>query len=356
MRIAILANSFDERSGGAGRIAAVYIQALRARGHEVRTWGAKTWFGMHARANPIQRLVWHVQDLGAWEKTVQEIIAWQPDVLWTHNLTGCGFATPSAVQKTGIQWIHALHDVQLVEPSGQIRQDEAWPSLHRLWRTCWSHLRQKAFGQPTIVMSPTQWLIRFHQEWKWFVQTQHIVIPNPLPEIEQRHLHQVGRVLYVGRLETDKGFDTLLQAWKGLEWPNKNLRCIGDGSLRQAIQGMQTQGIEILGWKTSAEVLEEMALASVVVVPSRILENQPTVILEAMASGCQIIATENGGIPETLQGGGRTFPIGDEKALLKALEAVYSAPETAGVSEQWKQAHRVEVAVAAFEALCRSKR
>jgi hypothetical protein len=101
MRIAILANTFDESGGGAGRIASLTIQGLRDRGHEVRTWGPKAWFLKRGQLGVLARLWHHLQDIQAWQETVTEIQAWKPEVLLTHNLTGCGFGTPKALQKTG---------------------------------------------------------------------------------------------------------------------------------------------------------------------------------------------------------------------------------------------------------------
>lgn len=326
MRIAILANTFDESGGGAGRIAALTIQGLRDRGHEVRTWGPKAWFLQRNQLGGLARLWHHLHDIQAWQETVAEIQAWQPEVLVTHNLTGCGFGTPKALQKKGIPWVHIVHDVQLIEPSGQIRFHESWSFLHVTWRRLWSNLRLPAFGSPDQVISPTQWLINFYIQWGWFRESQVQVIANPVPEIINRQQHEQARVLYVGRLESDKGFDTVLQAWSQISAPSKKLVCIGDGSLRQ--QTITDTSIEWLGWQSSEKVLDEMQRASIVIVPSKILENQPTVILEALASGCFVIASNLGGIPETLKyhggvtgelGGYQVFEPGDAPSLVLAL-------------------------------------
>ena len=121
MRIAVLTNAYPPRaSGGAGRIAFLYNELLRSHDHEIRVWGPREEFYGLAKMSPVLRLLFHVRDLGADQKTAQEIEAWKPDVLLTHNLTGCGFGTPSLIASKQIRWVHVLHDVQLIEPSGQI--------------------------------------------------------------------------------------------------------------------------------------------------------------------------------------------------------------------------------------------
>lgn len=356
MRIAILANSFDEQAGGAGRIAAVYIDALRQRGHEVHTWGPKDWFARRGKMGPFHRLMEHVRDMAAWEKTAQDIIQWKPDVLWTHNLTGCGFGTPRMVQAAHIPWVHMLHDVQLVEPSGQIRREEAFPVLRRVWRTSWSWSRQRVFGKPDGLLSPTKWLSDFHQSWGWFRGMEPQVIPNPISVAKKDGIHQKGEVLYVGRLEQDKGFGLLLEAWGRVTCPGKKLVCIGDGTGRRRVEQGHDPTIEIRGWKTSDEVLAAMSHAAIVVVPSQILENQPTVILEGVLSGCHVLAADDGGIPETMQGVGHLFPAGDVDALKEKIEYLASLPLPTVVPEAWANLHRVEVAVGSAEAVFKSKR
>ncbi len=321
MRIAILANVADETGGGAGRIAQVYLEALKARGHEVATWGPKPWFSQLGKVSSLQRLYWHVTDLGAWHETVQRIRDWKPDVLLTHNLTGCGFGTAAKIQAAGIRWVHILHDVQLIEPSGQIRSDESVPALRHAWRFFWSRLRQMAFGHPHQIVSPTNWLLAFHASWNWFVSDATCSIPNPIQE-KNRHVEKVsGRVVYVGRFESDKGFDLLLEAWDKTWQGKTELYCIGDGSLNHRAQQLKTKRVVCLGWKTANQVLQEMAQAEVVIVPSRLIENQPTVILEAFSQNCQVIASNVGGIPETLAGLGQIFDIAKKDGLTKALIA-----------------------------------
>lgn len=321
MRIAILANATDETKGGAGRIAQVYADALKARGHEIAFWGPKPWFQKLAQASIIHRLYWHVSDVGAWSQAMKHICAWKPDVLLTHNLTGCGFGTASSIQQTGIHWVHVLHDVQLIEPSGKIMHGESVSGLRNLWRLMWSRLRQKTFGHPDMIVSPTKWLIDFHHSWNWFVGDSTRVIPNPI-EIKGSTLAKIpGRIVYVGRFEADKGFDVLLDAWNRVWRPGMELICIGDGSLHPSQDLQQQKHITCVGWKTPDQVLAYMAQAEAVIVPSRLIENQPTVILEALSQHCHVIASNSGGIPETLAGCGYVVDLNQTDGFVQALAA-----------------------------------
>ncbi|MDP3793692.1 MAG: glycosyltransferase, partial [Candidatus Uhrbacteria bacterium] len=178
MRIAVLTNDDPQHArGGAGRIAGLQIEMLRTAGHEVRVWCPKI---LWLEESKWRRLYHHLKDLCARSNIVAEIRDWKPDVLVTHNLTGCGFGSPSAIQSREVRWIHVLHDVQLFEPSGKV-----YDAMRiTFWQRLWSCLRRRYFGTPNLVLSPTQWLMIEHQRRGFFLHTQTEVLPNPAPPVE----------------------------------------------------------------------------------------------------------------------------------------------------------------------------
>lgn len=110
------------------------------------------------------------------------------------------------------------------------------------------------------------------------------------------------RVLFVGRLDTQKGFDTLLDAVEPIQ-DHVAVRVIG-----KAVAGPATTPrkrspqIEYLGWRSLSEVATEIAAADVVVVPSR-WEGFGLVALEAMCGGCAVVASDVGGLREIVADG-----------------------------------------------------
>ncbi len=351
MKIAILTNSIAT-TGGAGMIAKKYNELLEARGHDVRVWGPDSRFDQLGRMNAISRLAFHLRDLGVRDVTAREILDWKPDALLTHNLTGCGFGTPKKIKRGGIRWVHVLHDVQLIEPSGQIVFGESFGFLRAIWRWKWSLLRHLAMGEPDAVVSPTKWLLEFHRRYGWFRKIKTEIIPNPIPPpcpppcpvegggsgspLLPMNRRGLG-VVYVGRVDRDKGILVLLEAWKLLQSdarrPTHDALCIiGDGTLLHQLKSQNIPGVEFLGAQPNDVVRREMQKAAVVVVPSLVLENQPTVILEALASGCTVVASDVGGARETLDGAGTLVPPGDAEALAKAIPmATHDARRTTPV-------------------------
>lgn len=99
--------------------------------------------------------------------------------------------------------------------------------------------------------------------------------------------------------------------------------------------------VTMLGKLSEEEMKEHFLKAAVYVCPS-VLENSPNTIGEAMLLGVPVVASHTGGIPDMISDGedGLLFPVGDVKALAKAIEAVFE--ETGG--ENGTLAQRLSVA------------
>jgi glycosyltransferase involved in cell wall biosynthesis len=330
MRIAILTNSFPpDGRGGAERIAWMQAEGLRAQGHEVTVWAPgeqdrrtagpqdgiqverfASLFGELSKMPMMRRLAYHVFfDVGARKDVVRRIIESKPDVLMTHNLTGCGMGTGNTVHRTGVRWIHTLHDIQLTDPSGQETVAFSKTIAARVWRWKWGVWRRLFFGTPDVVVSSTQWLLDWHWENGWFknIRTETRVIPNPNPSsvvsVGERKLHLPATIAFVGRLSRDKGFDAVAEMLPRLQVTIvRRMVAAGDGDLRTA--GQQDHRIEYRGQLSPDDAHRVIAEADLLIAPSRILENQQTVLIEAMAEGTPVVATDTGGTKETLDGTG----------------------------------------------------
>lgn len=157
------------------------------------------------------------------------------------------------------------------------------------------------------------------------------IIGNPFATEEFRGLRDRPRskeLVYMGRLVSDKGVDTLLEAMGQLRVRKvtPTLTIIGDGPEMPKLQGMVRQ-LSLTDQVTFTGALREgrgsvVARHKVLVVPSRWAEPFGIVALEGIASGCAIVASEQGGLPEAAGPCGFLFPNGDISALARALERV----------------------------------
>jgi glycosyltransferase involved in cell wall biosynthesis len=115
-----------------------------------------------------------------------------------------------------------------------------------------------------------------------------------------------GYAIFVGRLSHEKGLDTLLSAWSHLRGEVK-LKIVGDGPLADDVKAAVARdaSIEWLGRREMDEVLDLIADAALLVMPSNCYETFGRVAIEAFAKGTPVIAS-NHGAPADVVDEGRT--------------------------------------------------
>jgi len=127
------------------------------------------------------------------------------------------------------------------------------------------------------------------------------------------------KILFVGRLDEQKGIDTLLDAVEPFG-DKLCVRIVGKAVVGGAQGQRNVFQVEWLGWRSLAEVATEIAAADVVVVPSR-WEGFGLVALEAMRGGCAVVASRVGGLAEIVVDGvtGRLVDPDSPEQLSRAL-------------------------------------
>ena len=125
--------------------------------------------------------------------------------------------------------------------------------------------------------------------------------------------------LYAGRLTEEKGLRVLLECWKnGPELAP--LLIVGDGPLCNEVQSAAAAmgNVRWLGMKSSEEVVFLMERAKATLCPSLWYEGMPRVVIESLAVGTPVVASDIGGYPEMIVDGesGALFAYGNAGALL----------------------------------------
>lgn len=149
-------------------------------------------------------------------------------------------------------------------------------------------------------------------------------------------LHEASgapRLLAVGRLVHQKGFDVLLRALAIVrkDYPDWSLVMVGDGPERDSLRALASS----IGVSDAVRWLGQVGnpfpyfrWANIVVVPSR-FEGFPNVPLEAMSLGKAVICSDcrTGPRELTVNGRyGRLVPVGDAVALAREIVALGAAP------------------------------
>lgn len=138
------------------------------------------------------------------------------------------------------------------------------------------------------------------------------------------------KLLHVSGLKKLKNIAGVLRALKRLRVTRNDFEfhVVGDGDERETLERMALEmgmlGLEVFfhGRAGVGEVAEFMRASDIFILFSD-YENSPCVIVEAMASGLPVIATDVGGIPELVsEKTGILVNPGDEDALLKAVDSM----------------------------------
>jgi teichuronic acid biosynthesis glycosyltransferase TuaC len=142
--------------------------------------------------------------------------------------------------------------------------------------------------------------------------------------------HGSSVVLFVGRIEREKGALDLVQALGAPELRHVQLVMVGDGSaLASCRQVALASGarVEFKGALPHTEVARWLAACDVLALPSW-HEGMPNAVLEALACGRRVVATSVGGIPDVLSSDtlGVLVPPRDISALATALAGALRAP------------------------------
>jgi glycosyltransferase involved in cell wall biosynthesis len=140
------------------------------------------------------------------------------------------------------------------------------------------------------------------------------------------------RLLWVGRLVYQKGLDIFFNALGELSFLPWTLTLVGDGPQRYDLEQIASKReiadrIEFLGWLPREELPRHYKDSNLFVFPSR-HEGMPNSVLEAMASGLPVIASNIAGNEELVIPGktGLLVPPGDTNALKDALLELLSDP------------------------------
>ena len=160
-------------------------------------------------------------------------------------------------------------------------------------------------------------------------------VPDPLEQPAEPWPFGPGspRVLSVGRLVEQKGMRQLLEAFERAlpSAPQARLVIVGSGPLEQQLR-RRVEGSPLLGRSVELPGPRERASrwlrhADVFCLAS-LDEALPLSLIEAMGSGCAVVSTTAGGIPELLEDGrsGLLVPPGDVQALAAALRQVLTDP------------------------------
>ena len=140
-------------------------------------------------------------------------------------------------------------------------------------------------------------------------------------------------VVYIGRVEAGKGLRRLLAAleWMGPRAPRTTVAGVG-GLLPELRRRARDAGLDVAfpGWVQGSEKCALLASATAGVLHSS-EEACPVFALEALASGCRLVASDVGALPDLVGDQGTVLPVdvGVEALALALIESAEAPPPSA---------------------------
>lgn len=313
--------------------------------------------GLLRRAHAALSLI-HSRE--AVDRIVELIDTARPDLLHCHNVYHQ--LTPSiigAARDRGVPVVLTLHDYKPICPIytrlrrgrpcsdcldqrflNVLRHRCADGSLARsalLYAEAAAHKLMRSYEKVDAAIAPSRFMYRAATRSRFPPERVH-VIPNGIEtSCIAPSFSDDGYALFLGRLSSEKGIVTLLEAHAAIR-DRVPLRVAGTGPLEHQIRERYPHA-ELVGHVSGTALDETIRRAAFLVVPSEWYENCPLVVLEAMAHGKAVVASDIGGIPELVVHGetGLLFSPGNRDALARCLETLM---QDAGLRRRYGAAAR----------------
>lgn len=180
-------------------------------------------------------------------------------------------------------------------------------------------------------------------------RTSQIYYGLKTPKIEPAELiFDSPRLLCIGRIVWEKGFDIMLDAFTQIikMYPKARLIFAGDGPAKTDLIERSTEtgissAIDFLGWIHPDNVYELINTSTIVVIPSRWDEPFGLVALQAAHLSRPVIASRTGGLPEIIedQETGLLFEKENTNDLVEKISYLLENP---GIAVSFGQAARVQ--------------
>jgi len=304
VRIALFTEVFLPKIDGITNRLRHTVAELRAAGHEVLLFAPRDAVPEHAGARvvrigglpfpPYPGLQVSAPD----PRIAWELARFRPDVVHAVGPACLGLWGALAARALGIPLLASYHtDFPRYLPGYGLgwARPAVWPAIRRIHNLAALNLAPSRFTRDELRSHGVERV----ELWRGAVDTE--LFHPRRRSLAMRMRLSDGRpdapvLLYVGRLSPEKNLGMLARLLDAV--PEARLALVGDGPARPALErGLAGRSAAFLGFLRGEELAQAFASADLFVMPSR-TETLGFVVLEAMASGCPVVAARAGGIPD----------------------------------------------------------
>jgi len=345
MRI-LLGHNYYQVHGGEDRVFLNEKSLLQRNGHEVIEYVRHNSdierSGLLGYATLPARTMWNWDTYAEVKRLIRKH---EPDIAHFHNIFPLiSPAVYSACWECTVPVVQSLHNARLICPAGGLYCHGQYCQDCVGKRIPWSGIARACYRNSRIQTGLVGAMTGMHRllgTWatkisryvvfSQFYQRRFVEAGFPAeklaikPHFTDDHGLRANRglyALYVGRLTEQKGFRTLLSAWKQLG--HIPLKICGDGDLAPSARELARRSggaVEMLSFVAHSKVIGLMKEAAFLVWPSELSETFGLVALEAFACGVPVVSSGLGAMPELVTNNktGLDFRAGDADDLARRV-------------------------------------
>lgn len=326
MRVLQIHNHY-RHEGGEDTVVETEGEVLKRAGHTVELYDVSNSSNALASAGQLLASPWNPRSAARVEAAVRKF---RPDVAHIHNTW---FAlSPSivpAIARQGVPIVMTLHNYRMTCINAHLLRDGA-PCELCVGNSPWQGVRFKCYRDSlpgSLAAALTNSVRQASRSWdavtrfvaltsfardvyvragldpnRISIKPNFVADPGPRPGRPS----QSEIVVFVGRISEEKGADVVAAAWERAAPKGLRLLMIGDGPIREPLH-LRHPRVEFVGSLEREEVRRRMLEARALLYPSRAYEGQSMVILEAMAAGLPVLASDWHPIRDMIRGQGEQW-------------------------------------------------
>lgn len=259
-------------------------------------------------------------------RTVRALRDLRPDVVHVHE--------------PAVPWVSLVSTAR--SPAPVVATFHAWSDRARVYRVA-GRLVGRALARIDAHLAVSPAAAAYHGSVLGRRPESFTIVPNGVNVARFRgatpfsQMREQPSLLFVGRLEPRKGLDQLLHAVSSLKATRPDLRLyvVGDGPDRdrcqQLLPARLRSDVVFLGRVDDAELPRFYASCDLFVAPALGGESFGIILIEAMAAGCPVVASDIPGYASVITDGvnGRLVPPHDPAALADAIGSLLDNPSLA---------------------------
>lgn len=367
-----MANDYLCDNGGAEKALFNLKSLLEENNHQVELFGSRT------KREDVLSFVSRWFSLKNFIRSLHIINTFKPDIVHAHGLSRK--ISPSILVAAKIRKIHVVmtfHDYHLICPKTWMIFADNQPCIYGFGAKClvnncrtfnngyryfpYQWLKwMKVFLHRLIIRMTVDVIICPNLDLKnWVEKSLHlnaIYLPNfsAYKHSTNKEVRKPKYFLYVGRLSPEKGVSNLVNTF--IKVNREKLVIIGDGSEREKLEKIVSDRraekiISFLGEMENFKLSSYYRGAYALIVPSVCKENNPLVVIESLAMGTPVIASNRGGLPDFVDNGAACLIYNNEGGLINCLQTIKKNRKIVLLPEMYSKEHHLAILITIYRTL-----